>query len=70
MTLGGETTGATLKSLESRSTSLESDLTNTRTTRHGDCSLPCTHNAMTFSSDANRHALLDAADRIKFHVAV
>ncbi|KAE9416912.1 hypothetical protein Angca_000001, partial [Angiostrongylus cantonensis] len=28
----------------------------------------CTYNARTFSTDADLHALLAAADRIKFHV--
>ena len=38
------------------------------TTRYGDCSMICTYNARTISSNAYLHALLDAAERIKFHV--
>ncbi|VDM52640.1 unnamed protein product [Angiostrongylus costaricensis] len=48
--------------------SLEPDLTNTRTTRHGDCFLLCTYNARTLSADVDLHALLVAVDRIEFHV--
>ncbi|KAK6765473.1 hypothetical protein RB195_025405 [Necator americanus] len=40
----------------------------TRTTRHGDCLKLCTYNARTVSTDADLHALLGAAERIKFHV--
>ncbi|KAK6742488.1 hypothetical protein RB195_010012 [Necator americanus] len=38
------------------------------TTRHGDCLRLCTYNARTVSTDADLHALLGAAERIKFHV--
>ncbi|KAK6730612.1 hypothetical protein RB195_007214 [Necator americanus] len=41
---------------------------NTRTTRHGDCLRLCTYNARTVSTDADLHVLLEAAERIKFHV--
>ncbi|VDM62004.1 unnamed protein product [Angiostrongylus costaricensis] len=68
MTSGGETTGEKPGSLGLRRTSLEPDLTNTRTTRHGDRFLLCTYNASTLSTDAELHALLVVADRIKFHV--
>ncbi|KAK6737205.1 hypothetical protein RB195_019727 [Necator americanus] len=40
----------------------------TRTTRHGHCLRMCTFNARTVSTDADLHALLGAAERIKFHV--
>ncbi|KAK6741002.1 hypothetical protein RB195_009073 [Necator americanus] len=40
----------------------------TRTTRHGDCLRLCTYNARTVSTDADLHALLGAAERVKFHV--
>ncbi|KAK6765413.1 hypothetical protein RB195_025366 [Necator americanus] len=39
-----------------------------RTTRHGDCLKLCTYNARTVSTDADLHALLGAAERIKFYV--
>ena len=68
MTSGSETTGGRPENLGLRRTSLEPDLTNTRATRHGDCFLLCTYNARTLSTDADLHALLLAADRIKFHV--
>ncbi|KAK6755768.1 hypothetical protein RB195_014264 [Necator americanus] len=44
------------------------DQGDTRTTRHGDCLRLCTYNARTVSTDADLHALLGAAERIKFHV--
>ena len=68
MTPSGETTGERPENLGLRRTSLEPDLTSTRTTRHGDCFLLCTYNARSLSTDAGLHALLAAADRIKFHV--
>uniref|UniRef100_A0A0K0DGH2 Endo/exonuclease/phosphatase domain-containing protein n=1 Tax=Angiostrongylus cantonensis TaxID=6313 RepID=A0A0K0DGH2_ANGCA len=68
MTSGDETTGERSENLGLRRTSLEPDLTNTRTTRYGDCFLLCTYNARTLSTYADLHALLAAADRIKFHV--
>uniref|UniRef100_A0A0K0DF18 Uncharacterized protein n=1 Tax=Angiostrongylus cantonensis TaxID=6313 RepID=A0A0K0DF18_ANGCA len=68
MTSGGETTGERSENFGLRKTSLKQDLTNTRTKRHGDFFLLCTYNARTLSTDADLHALLVAADRIKFHV--
>uniref|UniRef100_A0A0K0CYY4 Endo/exonuclease/phosphatase domain-containing protein n=1 Tax=Angiostrongylus cantonensis TaxID=6313 RepID=A0A0K0CYY4_ANGCA len=68
MTSGGETTGERSENLGLRRTSLEPDLTSTRTTRHGDCFLLCTYNSRTLSTDADFHTLLAAADRIKFHM--
>ncbi|KAK6762037.1 hypothetical protein RB195_022941 [Necator americanus] len=44
------------------------DQGDTRATRHGDCLRLCTYNARTVSTDADLHALLEAAERIKFHV--
>ncbi|KAK6735581.1 hypothetical protein RB195_018661 [Necator americanus] len=41
----------------------------TRTTRREDCLRLCTYNARTVSTDADLHALLGAAERIKFHSA-
>ncbi|KAK6727235.1 hypothetical protein RB195_005132 [Necator americanus] len=41
-----------------------------RTTRHGDCLRLCTYNAGTVCTDTDLHALLGAAERIKFHVIV
>ncbi|KAK6760861.1 hypothetical protein RB195_022072 [Necator americanus] len=49
-------------------TSLILDQGDTRTTRHGDCLRLCTYNAKTVSTDADLHALLGAAERIKFHM--
>ncbi|KAK6760638.1 hypothetical protein RB195_021916 [Necator americanus] len=49
-------------------TSLILDQSDTRTTRHGVCLRLCTYNARTASTDADLHALLGAAERIKFHV--
>ncbi|KAK6734944.1 hypothetical protein RB195_018255 [Necator americanus] len=49
-------------------TSLILDQGDTRTTRHGDCLRLCIYNARTVSTDADLHALLGAAERIKFHV--
>ncbi|VDM54672.1 unnamed protein product [Angiostrongylus costaricensis] len=68
MTSGGETTGERPENVGLRRTSLEPDLTNTCTTRHGDCFLLRMYNATTLSTDADLHALLVAADRIKFRV--
>ncbi|VDM58431.1 unnamed protein product [Angiostrongylus costaricensis] len=68
MTSGGETTGERPEDHGLRSTSLETDLPNKRTTRHGDCFLLCTYNARTLSPDADLHALLVGADRLIFHV--
>uniref|UniRef100_A0A0K0CU15 Uncharacterized protein n=1 Tax=Angiostrongylus cantonensis TaxID=6313 RepID=A0A0K0CU15_ANGCA len=45
MTSGDETTAEKPENLELRRTSLEPDLTNTRTTHHGDSFLLCTYNA-------------------------
>ncbi|KAK6760944.1 hypothetical protein RB195_022134 [Necator americanus] len=49
-------------------TSLILDQGDTRTTLHGDCLRLCTYNARTVSTDADLHALLEAAERIKFHM--
>ncbi|KAK6730284.1 hypothetical protein RB195_007007 [Necator americanus] len=49
-------------------TSLILDQGDTRTTRHGDCLRLCTYNARIVSTDADTHALLGAAERIKFHM--
>ncbi|KAK6751444.1 hypothetical protein RB195_003064 [Necator americanus] len=49
-------------------TSLILDQGDTRMTRHGDCLRLCTYNSRTVSTDADLHALLGAAERIKFHV--
>uniref|UniRef100_A0A0K0DIW8 Endonuclease/exonuclease/phosphatase domain-containing protein n=1 Tax=Angiostrongylus cantonensis TaxID=6313 RepID=A0A0K0DIW8_ANGCA len=68
MTSGDETTGERPEILGLRKTSLEPDLTNTCTTRHGDCFLLCTYNARTLFTKADLHALLVALDRIKFLV--
>ncbi|VDM55356.1 unnamed protein product [Angiostrongylus costaricensis] len=65
MTSGGEKTGERPENLGLRRTLLEPDLTNTRTTLYGNCFLICTYNARTLSTDADLHALLVAADRIK-----
>ncbi|KAK6752308.1 hypothetical protein RB195_003617 [Necator americanus] len=45
--------------------SLTLDQGDTRRTRHGDCLRLCTYNARTVSTDADLHALLGAAERIK-----
>ncbi|VDM59581.1 unnamed protein product [Angiostrongylus costaricensis] len=68
MTSGGEMTSERPENLGLRRTSLELDLTNTRTTRHRDSFLLCTYNARTLSSDVDLHTLLVAGDRIKFRV--
>uniref|UniRef100_A0A0K0DLN9 Endonuclease/exonuclease/phosphatase domain-containing protein n=1 Tax=Angiostrongylus cantonensis TaxID=6313 RepID=A0A0K0DLN9_ANGCA len=68
MTFGDETTGEKPEILGIRRTSLASDLTSTRTTRHGDCFLMCACNAKALSTDANLRAFLAATDRIKCHV--
>ena len=47
---------------------MDTDKTNTPTTRHGDCFLLCTYNTRTVSSDADLYALLEAAGHIKYHV--
>ncbi|KAK6760328.1 hypothetical protein RB195_021704 [Necator americanus] len=44
------------------------DQGDTRTNRHGDCLRLCTYNARTASTDADPHALLGAAERVKSHV--
>ncbi|VDM53879.1 unnamed protein product [Angiostrongylus costaricensis] len=68
MASGGETTGERPENFGLRRASLEPDLTNPRTTRHGDCFLLCTYNARTLSTDTDLHVLLVAVDRIKFYV--
>ncbi|KAK6764805.1 hypothetical protein RB195_024939 [Necator americanus] len=49
-------------------TSLILDQGDTRTTRHGGYLRLCTYSARAVSTDADLHALLGAAERIKFHV--
>ncbi|KAK6736527.1 hypothetical protein RB195_019296 [Necator americanus] len=61
-------TGERRSNLRLLRTSLILDQGDTRTTRHGDCLRLCTYNARTLSTDADLHALLGAAERIKFHV--
>ncbi|KAK6741277.1 hypothetical protein RB195_009247 [Necator americanus] len=61
-------TGERRSNLRLLRTSLILDQGDTRTTRHGDCLRLCTYNARTVSKDADLHALLGAAERIKFHV--
>ncbi|KAK6749857.1 hypothetical protein RB195_002083 [Necator americanus] len=61
-------TGERRSNLRLLRTSLILDQGDTRMTRHGDCLRLCTYNARTVSTDADLHALLEAADRIKFHV--
>ncbi|KAK6763024.1 hypothetical protein RB195_023648 [Necator americanus] len=61
-------TGERRSNLRLLRTSLILDQGDTRTTRHGDCLRPCTYNARTVSTDADLHAFLGAAERIKFHV--
>ncbi|KAK6763479.1 hypothetical protein RB195_023977 [Necator americanus] len=61
-------TGERRSNLRLLRTSLILDQGDTRTTRHGDCLRLCTYNARTVSTDADLHALLGAAERIKFHV--
>ncbi|KAK6764881.1 hypothetical protein RB195_024993 [Necator americanus] len=43
------------------------DQDDARMARHGDCLRLCTYNARTVSTDADLHALLGAAERIKFY---
>ncbi|KAK6731326.1 hypothetical protein RB195_007662 [Necator americanus] len=61
-------TGERRSNLKLLRTSLILDQGDTRTTRHGDCLRLCTYNARRVSTDADLHALLRAAERIKFHV--
>ncbi|KAK6755337.1 hypothetical protein RB195_013983 [Necator americanus] len=61
-------TGERRSDLRLLRTSLILDQGDTLTTRHGDCLRLCTYNARTVSTDADLHALLGAAERIKFHV--
>ncbi|KAK6758081.1 hypothetical protein RB195_015725 [Necator americanus] len=61
-------TGERRSDLRLLRTSLILDQGDTRTTRHGDCLRLCTYKARTVSTDADLHALLPAAERIKFHV--
>ncbi|KAK6743803.1 hypothetical protein RB195_010853 [Necator americanus] len=61
-------TGGKRSNLRLLRTSLILDQGDTRTTRHGDCLRLCTYNARTVSTDADLHALLGAAERVKFHV--
>ncbi|EYC38734.1 hypothetical protein Y032_0699g1627 [Ancylostoma ceylanicum] len=63
----GTATGERRSNLELRRTSLISDQGDNGT-RHGDCFMLCTYNARTVSTNADLHALLEAAGRIKFHV--
>ncbi|KAK6733203.1 hypothetical protein RB195_017142 [Necator americanus] len=62
------TTGERRSNLRLFRKSLILDQGDTCTTRHGDCLRVCTYNARTVSTDADQHALLGAAERIKFHV--
>ncbi|VDM79467.1 unnamed protein product [Strongylus vulgaris] len=39
----------------------------TSLTRHGDCLILCTYNARTVFTNADFHALLEAAGRINYH---
>ncbi|KAK6764742.1 hypothetical protein RB195_024899 [Necator americanus] len=64
----GIATGKRRTNLRLLRTSLILDQDDIRTTRHGDCLKLCTYNARTVSTDADLHALLGAAERIKFHV--
>ncbi|KAK6754375.1 hypothetical protein RB195_013400 [Necator americanus] len=61
-------TGERRPNLRLLRTSLILDQGDTRTTRHGDCLRLCAYNARTVSTVADLHALLGAAERIKFHV--
>ncbi|EYC34358.1 hypothetical protein Y032_0001g377 [Ancylostoma ceylanicum] len=67
-TSDGTATGERRSNLGLRRTSLISDQGDKGTTRHGDCFMLCTYNARTVSTNADLHALLEAAGRIKFHV--
>ncbi|KAK6763451.1 hypothetical protein RB195_023953 [Necator americanus] len=67
-TSDGIATGKRRSNLWLLRTSLILDQGDTRSTRHGDCLRLCTYNARTVSTDADLHALLGAAERIKFHV--
>ncbi|KAK6761737.1 hypothetical protein RB195_022716 [Necator americanus] len=67
-TSDGMATGERRSNLRLFRTSLILDQDDTRTTCHGDCLRLCTYNARTVSTDADLHALLGAAERIKFHV--
>ncbi|KAK6764768.1 hypothetical protein RB195_024915 [Necator americanus] len=64
----GIATGKRRSNLRLPRTSLILDQDDIRTTRHGDCLKLCTYNARTVSTDADPHALLGAAERIKFHL--
>ncbi|KAK6755348.1 hypothetical protein RB195_013992 [Necator americanus] len=61
-------TGERRSNLRLLRTSLILDQGDTLTTRHGDYLRLCTYNARTVSTNADLHALLGAAERIKFHV--
>ncbi|KAK6742939.1 hypothetical protein RB195_010297 [Necator americanus] len=67
-TSDGMATGERRSNLRLLRTSSILDQGDTRATRHGDCLRLCTCNARTVSTDADLHALLGAAERIKFHV--
>ncbi|KAK6746251.1 hypothetical protein RB195_012392 [Necator americanus] len=67
-TSDGMATGERRSNLRLLRTSLILDQGDTRTTRYGDCLRLCTYNAGTVSTDADLHAFLGAAERIKFHV--
>ncbi|KAK6732308.1 hypothetical protein RB195_016597 [Necator americanus] len=67
-TSDGMATGERRSNLRLLKTSLILDQGDTRTTRHGDCLRLCTYNSRAVSTDADLHALLGAAERIKFHV--
>ncbi|KAK6760842.1 hypothetical protein RB195_022056 [Necator americanus] len=67
-TSDGMATGERRSNLRLLRTPLILDQCDTRTTRHGDCLRLCTYNARTVSTDADLHAILGAAELIKFHV--
>ncbi|KAK6735590.1 hypothetical protein RB195_018667 [Necator americanus] len=68
-TSDGTTTGDRRSNLMLFRTSSIVEKGDTRTTRREDCLRLCTYNARTVSTDADLHALLGAAERIKFHSA-
>ncbi|KAK6761382.1 hypothetical protein RB195_022444 [Necator americanus] len=67
-TSDGMATGERRSNLRLLRTSLILDQGDIRTTRHGDCLRLCAYNARTVSIDTDLHALLGAAECIKFHV--
>ncbi|KAK6761319.1 hypothetical protein RB195_022398 [Necator americanus] len=67
-TSDGMATGERRSNLRLLRTSLILDQGDTHTTRHGDCLRLCTYNVRTVPTDADLHALLGAAEGIKFQV--